>query len=60
MRQKDADGMVNSVSPDQAAHSGSTLFEQICPSEYLGPIRKAFKSGYLIFSDCIWFQNSTI
>ena len=37
---KDADGMTNSVDPDQTAPlSGSRLFAQICLSEHLGALR---------------------
>ena len=41
MGPEDADGMANSVDPDQTAPlgavwSGSTLFAQTCPSENLG------------------------
>ena len=46
MRAKDADGMANSVDPDQTAPlgavwSGSTLFAQACLSENLGSWRYA-------------------
>ena len=50
MRPNDADGMANSVDPDQTAPgsalfalgavwSGSALFAQACLSENLGPLR---------------------
>ena len=43
MGPKDADGMVNSVVPDQTAPlavwSGSTLFAQTCLSEISGSLR---------------------
>ena len=38
MRPKDADGMANSVYPDQIA-PGSALFAQTCLSKNLGPVR---------------------
>ena len=40
MHPKDADGMANSVDPDQTApRSGSALFAQTCLSENLGTLR---------------------
>ena len=40
---KSADGMANSVDPDQTSPvSGSTLFTQTCLSENLGTLRYAF------------------
>ena len=43
MRPNDADGMANSVDPDQTAPlavlSGSTLFAQTCLCENLGTLR---------------------
>ena len=47
MRPKDADGVANSVDPDQtegAVWSGSTLFAQTCLSENLGSLRKCIVS----------------
>ena len=43
-RLKDADGIANSVDPDQTApvgavRSGSALFAKTCPSENLGSLR---------------------
>ena len=45
MSPNDADGMANSVDPDQTAllgavWSGSTLFAQTCLSENLGKLRQ--------------------
>ena len=39
MRPQDADGMANSVDPEQTIWSGSTLFAQTCLSENLRPLR---------------------
>ena len=44
MRTKDADGIANSVDPDQTAPlgavwSGSALFAKTCPSENLGSLQ---------------------
>ena len=52
MGPKDADGMANSVDPDQTAPlgSGSALFAQTCLSENLGSLR------YLA-SISIWFLS---
>ena len=42
MRPNDADGIINSVDPDQTAHGavwlGSALFAQACLSENLGSL----------------------
>ena len=53
MSPNNADGMANSVDPDQiaplgAVWSGSALFAQACLSENLGPLRYLEKSkgGY--------------
>ena len=44
MHTKDADGIANSVDPDQkAVWSGSTLFAKTCPFENLGSLKKCFQ-----------------
>ena len=42
MHPKDADGIANSVDPDQTAPLGSALFAQTCLSENLGKLRYLF------------------
>ena len=39
MHPKDAEGIANSVDPDQVVWSGSALFAQTCLSENLGKLR---------------------
>ena len=39
MHSKDAEGIANSVDPDQTAWSGSALFANTCLSENLGKLR---------------------
>ena len=56
MSPNDADGMVNSVDPDQTAPlgavwSGCALFAQICLSENLGKLRYLFKQNAL-YKNC--------
>ena len=41
MHPKDAEGIANSVDPDQTVWSGSALFAQICLSENLGTLQYA-------------------
>ena len=60
MSPNNADGMANSVDPDQTAPlgavwSGSALFAQACPSENLGSLRYAlsqFLRKWTLVSSC--------
>ena len=53
MHPKDAEGIANSVDPDQTAPvdwSGSALFAQTCLSENLGKLRYINQSTDVIFN----------
>ena len=45
MRPKDAEGIANSVDPDQTAPLGSALFAQAYVSENLGSLQYFYKPG---------------
>ena len=62
MSPNDADGMANSVDPDQTAPlgavwSGSALFAQAYLSENLGSLRYFFYLCYLFTADSIWVYD---
>ena len=50
-----ADGMANSVDPDQTAPLGSALFAQTCLSENLGKLRYSISNALIhtFFPTCI-------
>ena len=57
MHPKDAEGIANSVDPDQTAPSGSALFAQTCLSENLGTLRYQQTCKLLIVMQKVIFQK---
>ena len=65
MSPNDADGMANSVDPDQTAPlgavwSGSALFAQTCLSENLGKLQYWSKLSAYNLNDCIKADSTTV
>ena len=57
MSPNDADGMANSVDPDQTARSGSALFAQTYLSENLGSLRYGYpiiERRWCVRVFCLW------